>query len=506
METPSDSLCLLLPNEESVRNLATHLAAVLQPFDRIALSGDLGAGKTTFAKWLIRALVGDEGLDVPSPTFSLVQHYTAPKFGILHADLYRIEDAEELDNIGFDELIENNLALVEWPEKAAGYLHLGVDAQFLLHFEYDRSSGGRKVSFQFGKSHEKRLRRFLQRYAFLLQSGWQDAFIKPLMGDASSRSYSRLIRGGLATILMDAPRRPDGPPIRKGKPYSVLAKLAEDVRPFVAVGELLAFIGLHSPQIYAANLEHGFLVLEDFGAQTIAEKGQPVVERYEAAMDVLAHLHRCEISPSVSMKSGALYDIPVFDLEAALTEADLLLEWYWPHRVGVPITARIRDGFSRSWKEVLQPVLEAPKTLVLRDYHSPNLHWIEQEEGIARVGVIDFQDAVMGHCAYDVASICQDARLDMSEELELHLLAHYLKARQAQDPHFDKQSFLSAYATLAAQRATKILGIFVRLSKRDGKHHYLKHLPRIQGYLQRALKHPALLPLAHWYREHGLIE
>jgi hypothetical protein len=148
----------------------------------------------------------------------------------------------------------------------------------------------------------------------------------------------------------------------------------------------------------------------------------------------------------------------------------------------------------------LTPALQAPLTWVLRDYHSPNLLWLPRRDGVARIGLLDFQDTMMGPGAYDLASLLQDARVDVPELMEISLLSRYTRARLAADPGFDAPAFARLYATLAAQRASKILGIFARLDRRDGKPQYLRHLPRVWTYLQRSLAHPSLAALAHWYR------
>jgi hypothetical protein len=150
----------------------------------------------------------------------------------------------------------------------------------------------------------------------------------------------------------------------------------------------------------------------------------------------------------------------------------------------------------------LEPAIDAPPTWVLRDFHSPNLLWLPNRKGLARLGILDFQDAVMGPDAYDLASLLQDARVDVAEATELALLGRYLRRRRADDADFDGAQFIQLYVTLAAQRASKILGIFARLDARDGKPQYLRHMPRIWGYLQRSLAHPALAPLGAWYGEH----
>jgi aminoglycoside/choline kinase family phosphotransferase len=190
--------------------------------------------------------------------------------------------------------------------------------------------------------------------------------------------------------------------------------------------------------------------------------------------------------------------MPPYDLDAFLIEAELLLDWYLPYR-GAAATAQARALFLSLWRDALRPVLDAPKTWVLRDFHSPNLLWLEARGGLTQVGLLDFQDAVIGPSAYDLASLLQDARVDVPEELEVALFGRYVRARRDADKNFDADGFARLYATLAAQRATKILGIFARLDQRDGKPQYLQHLPRVFACLRRALTHPALGSLNDWY-------
>jgi hypothetical protein len=186
-------------------------------------------------------------------------------------------------------------------------------------------------------------------------------------------------------------------------------------------------------------------------------------------------------------------------MDALLIEVELLPDWYL-RKLGVRLSDAKRDTYLSLWRDALLPIVEEPPTWVLRDFHSPNLLWLSDRPGIAHVGLLDFQDAVLGSPAYDVASLLQDARVDVPEMMELALLSRYLRARHKADPAFDAASFARAYATMAAQRASKILGIFARLEKRDGKPQYLRHMPRVRAYLQRSLAHPALAPLAAWYR------
>jgi len=225
--------------------------------------------------------------------------------------------------------------------------------------------------------------------------------------------------------------------------------------------------------------------------------GNPTWARYEAAVDLLVSLHRRRLPEKLPVAPQLDHRLPRYDLEAFLIEAELLLEWYLPS-AGAPAGDAAREKFIALWREALDPALNAPPTWVLRDYHSPNLLWLADREDVARVGVLDFQDALIGPAAYDVASLLQDARVDVPEALEVALLSRYARARLS-DQRFDAAVFARHYATFAAQRATKILGIFARLDRRDGKPQYLRHMPRLLNYLQRSLAHRALAPLKSWY-------
>jgi len=185
-------------------------------------------------------------------------------------------------------------------------------------------------------------------------------------------------------------------------------------------------------------------------------------------------------------------------MDAFLIEAELLLDWYLVG-AGAAATKAARTAFVRLWREALVPAIAAPTTWVLRDYHSPNLLWLGERDDIARIGLLDFQDALIGPAAYDVASLLQDARVDVAETMEMALLGRYVRARLSQDDRFDTAAFTQLYATLAAQRASKVIGIFARLDQRDGKPQYLRHMPRLWNYLQRSLAHPALAALKVWY-------
>lgn len=498
MSPGSAAFSVALPDEAATQRLAVDLAAALEPGDLLTLSGDLGAGKTTFARALIRYVAMDEEAEVPSPTFTLMQSYELPRFPLVHADLYRLSGPGELAELGFDDIPEKAVVLLEWPDRAAGVLPAD---RFDLALTLSPKQGPtyRNARFTGYGAFAARAERIAAVRRFLDASGYRDAERRRMTGDASSRSYERLIREGRSVLLMNCPRRPDGPPIRDGKPYSAIVHLAEDVVPFIAMARGLRARGFSAPEILAADRNAGLLILEDLGNEFVAagHPPAPVEERYAAAVDVLLALHREALPETLPVEPGLDYALPHYDTDALLTEVELLLDWYLP-RLGAPLTSAKRDAYLALWHDALTPVVDGPRTWVLRDYHSPNLLWLPRRKSTDRIGLIDFQDAVIGSPAYDLASLLQDARVDVTETMELALFGRYMRARM-REPDFDAAMFARLYATLAAQRASKILGIFARLDKRDGKPQYLRHMPRVWTYLQRALAHPALRPLAAWY-------
>jgi hypothetical protein len=483
-----------LANEAATGQLMADLALLTAPGDVITLSGDLGAGKTAAARAMIRYLADDDAIEVPSPTFTLAQSYDLPSLPLLHADLYRISDASELEEIGLSPLPEGTVALIEWPERAGNELPADrIDIAFSHPPALGSTARAAEITgFGKGTALVERLKLLRQ---FLQASGFIEAGRKRMAGDASTRSYARLIQDDRTFILMNSPKRPDG-----GKIYAAAVHLAEDVKPFFAIDRGLRERGFSAPEIHHSDLEAGFLITEDFGSAPVVEGDPPapVLDRYEAATDVLAALHREPLPEVLPLVPPADYPIPVFDIDAWMVEVGLMLEWYMPDR-GVTPSEALRSEFETMWREILQRPVAAPRTWVIRDYHSPNLIWLGDREGLARVGIIDFQDAALGPAAYDVVSLLQDARIDVPEATELALFSRYIKARRAADAAFDAADFAALYAILSAQRNTRLLGTFARLNRRDGKPQYLKHQPRIWAYLNRSLAHPALSSLRAWY-------
>jgi N-acetylmuramate 1-kinase len=504
---PTWSTNLADVDEASLVALAERVALALRVGDVVALTGDLGSGKTTFARALVRILLADPAAEVPSPTFALAQGYNCSRFPIAHFDFYRLSRPEDIEEIGFADAVQHGVAIVEWPSKAARSLPPNrVD----LAFREGNDPGTRHIDLIARGPLATRLDRIGEMDAFIGEAGWGDASIAYLQGDASTRGYVRLSLGSGRAVLMDAPRQPDGPPVRDGKTYSRIAHLAEDVRPFVAVDRALRKAGLSAPEVLADDLSRGFLLLEDFGDRVFggeASNDLHQAELWTAAIDALVALRRA--SPPFTMPvvddgqaDTETHTLPRLDRNILEIEIDMLPDWYWPEVKGGTMPATLRTEYRGLWRPVIDRLLAEHPGWILRDVHSPNLLWMPEWKGIARVGFIDFQDALAGPWSHDVMSLLQDARLDVPMKLEARLLARYCATVSTFDPGFSESSFRSSYAAYGALRATRLVGLFVRLLRRDGKANYLQHMTRNWGYLERNLAHPELRPLQEWYDTH----
>ncbi|OLP54040.1 tRNA (adenosine(37)-N6)-threonylcarbamoyltransferase complex ATPase subunit type 1 TsaE [Rhizobium rhizosphaerae] len=493
-----------LPDAEATAMLGEDLARALVTGDCLALSGDLGAGKTTLSRALIRALAEAPDLEVPSPTFTLVQTYDS-RIPVAHFDLYRLADGSELEELGFDEALSEGICLVEWPDRASAELPVSRITLTLTH-----EGQGRLARFSGPQSALDRIGRSLDIRAFLDRAGWPKATRRFLTGDASVRAYERILRRGDADlilpdlILMDAPRRPRGAVVRDGKTYPELAHIAEDVTPFVAIDHWLRDAGFTAPAILAQDLEAGLLLLEDLGREGVIDaSAQPIAERYLASAALLARLHRLQPPRDLPVAPGLVHTVPDFDRTAMAIETSLLIDWYLPEVRGTPATEAERADYEAIWNGLIDRLADGERHLLLRDFHSPNILWQAEREDVARVGLIDFQDAMIGPTAYDLAALAQDARVTIPPALRAEMIETYLAAR-GQDAGFDRERFLRDFHLMAAQRNCKLVGIWVRLKVRDGKPGYMQHMPRTMAYLREALAHPALEPLADWCRKAGL--
>ncbi len=497
---------LNLQSEAETKAFAHELTLFVRVGDVITLTGDLGTGKTTFARAFIQALSNiDQETEVPSPTFTLVQTYEFTRLPVAHFDFYRVREAEEVPELGFPGLADTMVLLAEWPDRAEPFLPAD---RLEITLSDNGAEEARELRLTGFGSWAQRAARMEIISAFLDAGGYQNCRREFLQGDASARRYERIWANGNRTgpeILMDSPKMPDGPPIRNGLPYSQIAHIAEDVTAFAAIDQGLRDIGLSAPEIFSSDLDAGLLVIEDLGGEVyqdmVRSGSASMTAPYRAAVDVLLKIAAEPLPSRITLLGNDAHEVPEFDNAALEIEAELLLDWYWPSTHGAPVPQSERDRFLAIWR-TLWPRLDSHKTVwCLRDYHSPNLIWRAEETGLAQVGIIDFQDAVLGHPAYDLASLLQDARVDVDRETERCMLEYYFEERQKDDESFDRNAFEECYAILAAQRLTKILGIFMRLNDRDGKPGYLQHIPRLWGYLGHTLDAPTLSELKAWYDE-----
>lgn len=318
--------------------------------------------------------------------------------------------------------------------------------------------------------------------AFLSGAGWRGAELDHLPGDASFRRYVRVHNANNeSAMLMDAP--PD----------------LEDVRPFLTIDEYLCEQGYSAPSCFANNCDYGLLLLEDLGDQLFTDLLSGAYEEaeertlYEAAIDLLTDWYHNE----KMHRQDASIDLPDHGYPELLRELTLFSEWYVP-ALREPNTELLQAGYLKAWEAVWQQHQPTGDIFVHRDFHAGNLLWLDARDDRRQVGILDFQDALWGNPAYDLVSLLEDARRDVNPQLADSMFNRYAKATG-----LNKEELARDYAILGAQRNCKILGIFVRLCVRDKKPHYLEFLPRVWGYLQQDLKHPALAPLAEWFEQNA---
>lgn len=310
---------------------------------------------------------------------------------------------------------------------------------------------------------------------FAARSGWGDAGEGLLAGDASFRKYFRLTRSGGTAVVMDAPAP------------------QEDVRPFVRIDRHLLAMKLSAPEIWAVDEKNGFLLLEDLGDDTFARvlaNGGDEATLYACATDVLVTVH-------AAPDHGLLPGLGGYEGEALIEAAILLPEWYLAEATGRTTSAELMESYRAVWRTCLSSLPSATGAFLLRDFHKDNLLWLPARPGARACGLLDFQDAQRGHPSYDLVSLIEDARRDVSPAVHAACLARYIAATG-----LDAKDFRTGFALMAAQRHARILGLFVRLLRRDGKPEYLQHLPRVWRMFEHSLQHPALEPLRGWVDRH----
>ncbi len=306
--------------------------------------------------------------------------------------------------------------------------------------------------------------------AFLQANGWGDATYSFLSGDASFRSYQRVVDDKRSAVLMDAP------------------PAQEPLSPFIKMDEYLIHLGYSAPIIYARDNDQGFLLLEDLGdalfSRYLARKPAEEAQCYLTAADMLIDLHRQTQLPDF---------VDTYSTEIMLRESALFTDWYLAPVVGQAEAAHARIEFLRLWKLLIERMPYLSNVVVLRDFHADNLLWLPKRDGVAKIGLLDFQDALIGSPVYDLVSLLEDARRDVQPETSMTVLNHYIQQMQ-----WDFDSFMACYHLMGAQRNMKIIGIFARLAMRDAKPHYLHYLPRVWKHLHHDLQHPILRPIKNW--------
>lgn len=427
------------------------------------LHGEVGAGKSHFARALIRAILpkARQHDDIPSPTFTLVQSYeAADKTPIWHGDLYRLNSSDEVHELGLAQAFDTAITLIEWPEKLGDDLparRLDVTLAQSRIAEDARTITLTPSGDGWDWLAALQEDRAALRTQFLTQAGWQDATQIPITSDASNRAYTRLAKSTQTAILMDAP------PARN-----------EDTRPFLAIAAYLRNRGYSAPQSLAQDPAHGFLLLEDLGddlfASLIAKNPAQEPKLYQAAIDLLVDLQSQPAEPNLPPYSRAIYH----------RESRLLLDFYAKR-------PDLQDAFRDALNAALAQLSNTPPVTILRDYHAENLLWLPDRAGHKRVGLLDFQDALQGHPAYDLVSLLEDARRDVSPDLAQAMMQSF--AAQTGTPLSVMQTDC---AILGAQRNAKILGLFTRLAEQSGKRQYLALIPRVLAHFRRDLSHPAL--------------
>ncbi len=483
-------------DESETVNLAQTLAMVINPGDLITLNGDLGAGKSLFARALIRSYLNQPELEVPSPTYNLsIEHVSPQNKRVTHMDFYRLSNPEEVDELGIEDAIEQGVLLIEWPDQPDSVLpepYLAIQIEIISNNERNFSFTALPVTLE-------KISRSVEISKFL-KAHWKDETVRtPFPADASSRNYEWVESGHEKRILMDAPKLPDGPVIHNGLPYSQIAHLAEEVRPFVAIANTLREKNFCAPKIFGADFEQGLVLLEFLGADTITNKeNQPIQNRYEDAGECLALLHNTKWEKHLPTDDGIGHTLPNYDIGSMMIEAQLLTQWYLKDEQFSGIQDKDLEEYNTFWSQYSKRAQSFRQSIVLRDYHSPNIIWKNSEKIQDRIGMIDFQDAVIGPAAYDVVSLAQDARICVSSELESGILHRYLTKMRAINPDHNDEEFAFEYALMGALRASKVLGFCVRVDLRDGKPQYRALIPQIRKYLKRNLQHPGLRQYRDW--------
>ena len=491
-----------LPDEEATRRFVADIAAALEPGDLVTLSGDLGAGKTTFARALIRHLAGDETIEVPSPTFTLIQNYDLPRFPLVHADLYRMLGRGRACRTRLRRSARR-LGRADGMAGSRRRLPAAGSARHHVHAGAATRPDVRNVRYVGYGNFAQRAERIAMVRSFLDRSRLRH-------GGAPAHAGRRLD----TDLRAPEPRRRAGDPDERAAPSrrpagarrQALQRHRPSRRGHRALCRWLAAAlraqGFSAPAIMHADLDHGLLVMEDLGVDRVVtdDPPAPIAARYAAAVDLLAALHGRSLPETLSVAPHLDYRLPRYELTTFSIEAELLIDSV-SDRAGSKESDAMRKEFVALWSKALKPALDAPATWVLRDYHSPNLLWLEDRGDVARIGVLDLQDALLGPAAYDRRLAAAGRRaLDVPEaagnDAARPICPRPHEPNRRTGTAIRYREFHAALCDArGAARRPRSSAIFARLERRDGKPQYLRHMPRLWNYLQRSLAHPALAPL-----------
>ncbi len=469
-----------LPGDDATERLAEDVAVCLRTGDTIALHGDLGTGKTTFARALIRALAGNPALEVPSPTFTLVQTYELPAFTLAHIDLYRVRDAAEIEETGLLDATTDGVAVIEWPERASDRL-----PEDRLDVRLAMAGTGRHAALCGTGDWAERLARTAEIRAFLNGNRFGEAHRAP----ARTPTHPTGVREEIAL--------PDGAAllIDRGE-----AADDRDFRGLSATSAALRSLGLSAPEILEADHRRRLMLIEDLSGPSLAEDGHPVLARYLVAVEALAEIH---FHPRPRALPLGRYFFRIPDLAGHVMEKQALAfaDQYLGAGAAGAVPKGDREEFSRLWWSRFERLVEAEQNWLLEPVGSATLSWLPQREALRRIGFTDPGRIRCGAVAHDLAALCNDSGVTIPADLEADLKRHYVGLRQASSTHFDSSHFAEAYAIAAALRASAGMVAAASALKAQVRG-AADDLARQRDYLHRALAHPVMSDLAVWYEGH----
>ena len=474
-------------NLSDLEKLSKELAPLLNEGGVVTLNGQIGAGKTTLAKLIIQQLTQTPLEDIVSPTFNLYHTYNKDNLEIAHYDFYRIESEMELHEIDLNESFTDKICIIEWADKFRDFLPKDRIEIFIKCTKNERVYRINPLGkFREVVSNRAKIENFL--------GGLDINFteLQRLPGDASKRNYYRVMSSDNTMIVMDATQKSD----IKNK-----TGLTNGIDDFIKIQEYLNSIDVRVPKLIARNKIDNIILEEDLGEYSYTDMltKENYQKLYNPAIKTLIHISNINHPKNISTKSNPHY-LKEFDLNIYLNEAEIFIDYYWPFIHGKQCNADKKQEFTHIMEEVYSN-LTNDKTLMLRDFHSPNLLFLENENGFRKCAVIDFQDALFGHPLYDLVSLTNDARITIDEYQEKYLIGLYKKDFPFNNFQFDSLSFMQQYHILGVQRSIKILGIFARLAILEANQNYLVHMPRIICYIKRIMQSGSIQALACWLNQ-----